>query len=171
MSSPDDGDWSQVEQLLLRAETLLHAAADSLDQQRDRGRRERERIAGGLEGLRGPLTRLRLELIGLVEEMAGEASQPGASMWQGRLQGQLPSLEHALIALDRLLVDAAEPVDAADAVDGDGPRPRLVHLELEEILEQRNRQLIDLRAQVERLDGIVRAAGLSPDAFQESGSI
>lgn len=106
-----------------------------LSVQREERRRERERIAGGLDELHAPLAQLRLELISLVEEMAAEAAQAGALSWQGRLQGQLPAHERVLIELEGLLVRSA---DHPDAVDGEGRHPSLVRLELEEILGRRN---------------------------------
>lgn len=164
----EDGDWSRVEPLLLRAETLLQTAADSLDRQREQTQRERERIAGALDDLHGSLAGLRLELISLVEEMAADAPQAGSLRWQGRLQGQLPGLERLLIELERLLV---RHTDHSDPAEGEGLRHRLVRLELEEMLERRHQQVIELHAEVERLEGIVQAAGLAADAAQERGSM
>lgn len=169
MQLGDDRDWSRVELLLLRADTLLNAAADTLDRRQEQRRRDRERIASGLDDLHGPLAQLRLDLIGLVEEMAAEGAQGDSLPWQGRLQEQLPRLERVLMELERLLVQVADP---ADPGDGDPVRPRLVHLDLAVLLEQRNQQLSELRAEVERLEGIVRAAGLSPaPPDQERGSM
>lgn len=165
-----DPDWSLVEQLLLRAETLLHASADSLDRRREEREQQQERIARGLDDLRRPLTQLRRDVIDLVEAMADEAASGHSLPWQARLQEQLPQLERALIELDRLLVEVADP---PDPVNEEGIRPRLAHLEFQEMLEQRNQQVIELRAEVQRLEAIVQAAGLSlsAGASQESGSM
>lgn len=168
MSLADEHDWSRAEHLMLRAETLLHACATSLERRREERGRERERIAHGLDDVRRPLMRLRLEVIGLVEAMAAEAAQGESPPWQARLQEQLPPLERALIDLERLLVLVADP---SDAENGSGMRPRLEHLEFEQLLEQRHQQVIELRDEVQRLEGIVRAAGLSSGASQESGSM
>lgn len=168
MAPADDPDWSRVEHLLLRAETLLHASATSLERVNQKRRQEREWIASGLNDVRRPLAQIRLDMINLVEGMAAEAAQGGSMLWQGRLQEQLPPLENALINLERLLVQHAAPTDPGA---GEGIRSRLEHLEFEQLLEQRHKQVIKLRAEVQRLEEIVRAAGLSPDGTQESGSI
>ncbi len=168
MAPGDDPDWSRVEHLLLRAETLLHASTNSLERVNQQRRQERERIASGLDDVRRPLAQIRLDIINLVEGMAAEAAQGGSITWQGRLQEQLPPLEDALNNLERLLVQHADPTDPEA---GAGIRPRLEHLEFEQLLEQRHQQVIKLSAEVQRLEGIVRAAGLSPDGSQESGSI
>lgn len=167
MRPGEDTDWSRVEHLLLRAETLLHAAADTLERRREERQQERARIAGGLDDLQRPLAQLRLELISLVEQMAAEGSQGSSMSWQGRLQQQLPPLERVQIELERLLLHVADP---PSSVDGEGIHPRLVHLEWQKLLEQRNHQVIELRGEVQRLEGILRAAGLSSAASQERGS-
>jgi hypothetical protein len=155
-SSDDDGGnvtlWPTTESLLLRAERLLERSIQQLEEKSERHDQHKSRVALELERILAPLQQLNQGLGTVIENMAHERQDNRSQRWQGQLQDLMTPLDSAILLLQEVLIQLEEPADSqASGGDVVSARARGQRLQLQQLLALRQRQVLELQAEVQAL--------------------
>lgn len=157
MSSVSGDLWPQTAEQLLRAERLLEHSLAGLAQAERQRRADRDRVALELEQLLLPLEQFSQAVVMVIEEMARERQDNRLLRWQGQLQQQLTPLDEGVRSLRELVALLDQPLESGRP-DAQEQRERHNRQQLQQLLLQRQKQVVQLQAELNALQRQLFAA-------------
>ena len=157
--------WQQTSPQLLRAERLLAHCLEALQEARRQRRRDRDRVALELELLLPTVEALTTCLSGVIEELAQDRQDNRLQRWQGQLQQLLTPLDSGTRLLRELLVQLDQPLADEIGADPGATRAQRQQQQLQQLLALRQKQVLQLQAEVSALQAQLfrQGAGPAPD--------
>ena len=144
--------WPQIETQLLRAELLLERSIHQLDQGASRQQQQKAGIALGLEQILSPLQKHGAGLADVIESMAADRQDNRSQRWQGQLQELLIPIDSVTMQLQELLLqlESTAPLAPSETQQKSNREPGH-RLQLQQLLALRQRQVLQLQAEVKAL--------------------